>query len=161
MSSQIHDWSPTGLLLQNRGYRFSNLFSSTFSIQPLSSTDNKLPKQEKKYKMKTEKLSLSHSPKNKGPLLLSSIAPGLLLPSFPPQFLTHEVILQELPDLPPDHDGRGHSVCIIVEFSTPESWTGAPPPWKSFNYLPPTSYTADVRSSLLPVPLACSSRLVL
>merc|ERR1712074_152560 len=92
--------SPTGLLLQNRGYRFSNLFSSTFGIQPLSSTDNKIPKQEKKYKMKAEKLSLSQSPKNKGPLLLSSIAPGLLLPSFLPSFLTHEEILQELPDLP-------------------------------------------------------------
>ena len=36
--------------------------------------------------MIAEKLSLSHSPKNKGPLLHSSIAPGLLLPSFPPQF---------------------------------------------------------------------------
>ena len=100
-------------------------------------------------------------PKNQGPLLLSSIAPGLLLPSFLPSFLTHKEVLQELPDLPPDHDGRGHPVYIIVESSIPASWTGAPPPWKSFNYLPPTSCTADVQSSLLPAPLACSSRLLL
>ena len=39
--------------------------------------------------MIVEKLSLSHSPKNKGPLLLSSVAPGLLLPSFLPSFLNY------------------------------------------------------------------------
>ena len=78
--------------------------------------------------MTAQKLSLSHSPKNEGPLLLSSIAPGLLLPSFLPSFLTQEEIPQVLPDLPPDHDGRGRRVCIIVESSTPDSWTGAPPP---------------------------------
>ena len=40
--------------------------------------------------MTAQKLSLSHSPKNEGPLLLSSIAPGLLLPSFLPSFLTQK-----------------------------------------------------------------------
>ena len=111
--------------------------------------------------MTAQKLSLSHSPKNEGPLLLSSIAPGLLLPSFLPSFLTQRDPTRAPWPTPWPRWAGPHSLhhCWII--ITPDSWTGAPPPWKSFNYLPPTSCTVDVQFALLPAPLACSSRLVL
>ena len=136
-------------------------FQVLSAFSPYQALTIKSPNKRKSSKWKLKNFHFHILPKTKVP----SFSPPSPLDSscrvFLPSFLTHEEILQELPDLPPDHDGRGRSVYIIVESSKPDSWTGAPPPWKSFNYLPPTSYTADVQSSLLPAPLACSSRLVL
>ena len=106
--------------------------------------------------MTSEKLSLSHSPKNKGPLLLSSVAPGLLLPSFLPSFLPQEEIPQVLPDLPPDHYGRGRPVCIIVESSSHQiTGQGHLHPRKVSIICPPPPVllTFNSHSSQLPSPV--------
>ena len=106
--------------------------------------------------MIAEKLSLSHSPKNKGPLLLSSVAPGLLLPSFLPSFLPQKEILQELTELPSDHDGRGRRACIIVESSSHQiTGQGHLHPRKVSIICPPPPIllTFNSHSSQLPSPV--------
>ena len=67
----------------------SQIYFQVLSAWALFKHCQQTPKQEKRYTMTVEKLSLSltYSPKNDYPLLLSSIAPGLLLPSFLPSFL--------------------------------------------------------------------------